>query len=215
MIETIDTGNAFITFGYYICEISAPPAFLKGLSNSFISISECLCNHEPQLNRCHGWKPRGDDEEYISRFSGPEEYLKLSEEATKLFDQNLLYPDGRFIHLEDAHRFFRTYFDDRKHLLVAVSTLQKYLDLMDDSFIYDKEMMSQDPIVLGKDIVGWDIAGFHSFLCNLLHEEFPEIAFNSQGLIDESFEYVEMMASAIQGKGEPVDWIPVLLSKIG
>lgn len=67
---------------------------------------------------------------------------------------------------------------------------------------------------IGCDIIGWDISGFHSFLCNSLHEKFDDISFNKYGLLDESFEKVEQMAEKIQGMGEPVNWIPVMIHKL-
>ena len=61
---------------------------------------------------------------------------------------------------------------------------------------------------LGNDILGWDISGFHSFLCNSLQKELPDIKFNHIGLPDHDFTEVTRFASQIKGKGEPVEWIP-------
>ncbi len=40
---------------------------------------------------------------------------------------------------------------------------------------------------LGNDILGWDISGFHSFLCNSLQKELPDVKFNHMGLLDHNF----------------------------
>ncbi len=56
----------FVTIGYYICEYTDCPGFLDSIAEKIISISECLCNHEPRIFLCHGWKPNGDNKEYIS-----------------------------------------------------------------------------------------------------------------------------------------------------
>ena len=61
---------------------------------------------------------------------------------------------------------------------------------------------------LGNDILGWDISGFHSFLCNSLQKELPDIKFNHMGLLDHDFQEVAHFAGQIKGKGEPVEWIP-------
>jgi hypothetical protein len=34
---------------------------------------------------------------------------------------------------------------------------------------------------IGMDILGWDNYSFHSFLCNSLQDEFPDIRFNKYG----------------------------------
>ena len=52
------------------------------------------------------------------------------------------------------------------------------------------------------------IAGFHSFLCNSLQKELPVIRFNDVGLLGNVFSEVEGFTRQIQGKGEPVEWIP-------
>ena len=56
------------------------------------------------------------------------------------------------------------------------------------------------------------IAGFHSFLCNSLQKELPDVRFNDVGLLGNVFSEVEGFTRQIQGKGEPVEWIP---SRIG
>ena len=61
---------------------------------------------------------------------------------------------------------------------------------------------------LGNDILGWDISGFHSFLCNSLQEELSDVKFNHMGLLDHDFPEVARFARQIKGMGEPVEWIP-------
>lgn len=70
-----------------------------------ISASDCLCDNEPQIFLCHGWKPRGDDENYISRFRSKDEYLKMSEEINGLHNSGLFFEDGSFARIEDALDF--------------------------------------------------------------------------------------------------------------
>ena len=63
------------------------------------------------------------------------------------------------------------------------------------------------------DILGWDISGFHSYLCNSLQNELKTVRFNTYGLMDNTFDEVESFSSQIEGKGEPVEWIPVRVGK--
>ncbi len=63
---------------------------------------------------------------------------------------------------------------------------------------------------------GWMwIAGFHSFLCNSLQKELPVIRFNDVGLLGNVFSEVEGFTRQIQGKGEPVEWIPCRIGMHG
>ena len=207
--------NKFVIIGYYICEYALSPSFLGGISKKNISISNCFCNHEPQIFLCHGWKPKGDDQEYINCFSSKEKYIKMSHEITTLLNKGLFATDGRFLRKEDALYFYKEYFNDSKHILVSVCVKDEYINLLGDGFNIEKISVNEiDGNIIGYDIIGWDISGFHSFLCNGLQKQFPDVKFNSYGLLDETYCKTEQMSYSIQGMGEPVDWIPVILHKI-
>lgn len=208
--------NSFVTIGYYICDKTESPSYLEFDTESFISVSDCLCDHEPQIVYCHGWKPHGDDPEYIHRyFADKEEYIKMSVEIWELFSHNLFSMDGRFLHKKDAVYFYNTYFAAYDCTLVTVSTKERYSELSsDNSDKKEYERSEAEGRFIGCDIIGWDISGFHSFMCNSLHKEFDDISFNKYGLLDESFEKAEKMAEKIHGMGEPVDWIPVMIYKL-
>lgn len=203
-----------ITFGYYICEIGKCPEYL-GISDKFISVSDCLCEHEPEIVKCHGWSPRGDRTEYINRcFGGDREaYLRMSEKANSLFEKDLLGMDGRILRREDALYFYREYFGAPEFMLVSVSTEEKYL-ADNEQFPYEKIIPDENDELIGCDIIGWDISSFHSFLCNSLHKEFPDARFTEYGLLDEEYEKAALMARKIQGMGEPVNWMPVMIQRV-
>ena len=69
---------------------------------------------------------------------------------------------------------------------------------------------------LGCDVIGWDMGGFHSFLCNSLQELFADLCFTENGLADVSYAEAEKMADKIieDGRGEPVEWLPVTIDMI-
>lgn len=207
--------NKFVILGYYICEYTFSPLFLRGIAKKNISISECLCNHEPRIFLCHGWKPDGDQQEYIDYFSSKEKYIKMSEEITDLLKECLYDTDGRFLRKENALYFYKEYFNDSKHILVSVCAKEEYIKLLGDDFNIEKNPVNEmDGNLIGYDIIGWDISSFHSFLCNSLQKQFLDVKFNSYGLLDETYSKTEQMSFSIQGMGEPVDWIPVILHKI-
>ena len=53
------------------------------------------------------------------------------------------------------------------------------------------------PRILKWDIIGFDIDGFHSFLCNSLQKEFENISFSENGLIDLDFLTVKEMCKKL------------------
>ena len=207
--------NKYTIIGYYICEYTVSPSFLSDIFDKNISISDCLCNHEPRIFLCHGWEPDGDKQEYINYFSSKEKYIKMSEEITDLLNKSLFATDGRFLRKEDALYCYKEYFNDSKHILVSLCVKDEYTKLLGGDFDVEKNPPNEiDENIIGYDIIGWDVAGFHSFLCNGLQKQFPDVKFNSYGLLDETYSKTEQMSFSIQGMGEPVDWIPVVLYKI-
>ena len=70
---------------------------------------------------------------------------------------------------------------------------------------------------IGEQHPRWEcgIGGFHSFLCNSLQKELPEARFNDVGLLSNVFQEAEEFARQIEGKGEPVEWIPCRIGMHG
>ncbi|SEK20276.1 hypothetical protein [Ruminococcus albus] len=203
------------TIGYYICEYTECSDYLGFDSDKFISASDCLCNHEPQYALCHGWKPHGDDKAYIKQFPDMETYIRMSAEINALMEKNLFFSDGRFLRREDALHFYKEYFDSEKYILISVCAEKEFREYLDDSFILDSVIgaVNTDETI-GCDIIGWDFYNFHSFLCNSLQKDISGVKFNSYCLIENSYEETKRMAESIQGRGEPVDWLPVIVRKV-
>lgn len=199
--------------GYYICKINDCPEYLNKISDKMISVSDCLCTHEPVLEYLAGWKPNGDSVDYqkkcnLSRI----EYESMSRDALQLLEDGVLMPDGRFINKSDAFAFYNKYFASEENLLVSLSFHNNEVAKLDSSFSCAVELnktnyINQNTQFLGYDIIGWDICSFHSFLCNSLHKEVNQIKFSSMGLLDMKYSDVESLAQQLQGKGEPVEWI--------
>lgn len=208
--------NEYITLGYYICKLEDAPRYLSDISEKLISVSDCLCNHEPQIFLCHGWKSGGDNEKYrLSCNLNMEQYLEMSQKITKLFSDEKFFTDGRFLNVKDAQYFHKKYFLDSQYILVSVIIKSCYLNALGKDFKIEEEAAGNDEKgLLGCDIIGWDISGFHSFLCNSLHEKYENIKFNSFGLLDMEYTDVEKMTLKIQGMGEPVVWVPVIIKKV-
>lgn len=104
--------DQWMLLGYYICRIEECPKYLNNLSDSILSVSDCMCTHEPQIVLSHGWKPKGDNKDYIDKnFECTADYLRMSEEINRVFDKNCFFIDGRFLRFDDAKYFFDTYFN--------------------------------------------------------------------------------------------------------
>lgn len=207
--------NSYVTIGYYICVYTDCPPFLNGIAEKIISISDCLCIHEPRIFLCHGWKPNGDNREYMQLFSSKDVYLQMSKEISDILETGSYDTDGRFLCKQDAIYFYKKYFDNKNYIPVSVSTKDKYIDLFEETFRIEKILPAKtDKENIGCDIIGRDISCFHSFLCNSLNDKFPDIRFNSYGLLDLQFCEAEQMSLKIKNMGEPVEWIPVILHRI-
>ena len=121
--------------------------------------------------------------------------------------------DSRFLRFSDARDFYERFCRAVSCHVVSVSTFREYYEILAGELKSSNShgrMNGEDDRspCLGNDILGWDISGFHSFLCNSLQKELPDIKFNHMGLLDHDFQEVAHFASQIKGKGEPVEWIP-------
>lgn len=139
-----------------------------------------------------------------------ERYIKMSREINELFNRDVFFVDGRFLDYKDAFYFYDTYFRNLDFKPVAVTMDESYFDLVKEDLEVDKDCYISDKYNhIGCDIIVWDISEFHSFLCNSLYENYPNLKFNSYGLIDEKYSTIEIISKEIQGQGEHVDCIPV------
>ncbi len=210
----------FITLGYYICPITNTPEYLHNISKKFISVSECLCDHQPQLEFCAGVVPYGNNADYREKYQLTlNKYQMMSEQIERLFDKKLFDSDGRFLCKKDAVSFYKTYFNFPEIAFISLEIDKKNTNELGANFTYIQDEKEYDTLsisqeILGYDIIGWDIGGFHSFLCNNLHKEFNDIKFTPLGLLDMDYCKVASMAQMIQGRGEPVNWIPCKIVNI-
>lgn len=206
--------ESFQIIGYYICEITDTPRWLQGISRQILSVSGCVGEQHPRWE-CfmNGWK-KGEDLEYQKRLRLDQElYRECSEMASSLFGAGKLDVDSRFLQLSDAKDFHERFCRVIPCRVVSISTMGAYYRVLEEELkgSHSHGLMnggSDSGSWIGNDILGWDISGFHSFLCNLLQKELLDARFNGTGLLENGFHEVEGFARQIQGKGEPVEWIP-------
>ncbi|MCI8865323.1 MAG: hypothetical protein HFG60_08550 [Lachnospiraceae bacterium] len=213
--------NRFKVIGYYICEIYDTPEWLRGVSRQILSVSGCIGGQHPRWECFTGGWRKGEAQEYQERLQLDKgQYREFSEMAGCLFDAQRLDVDGRFPLLSDARGFYEKFCQAPSCCVVSVSTTTEYYKILSDEWkgsnshaLTDGE--NDNSQWLGNDILGWDIGGFHSFLCNSLQKELPGAKFNGLGLLGNVFPEVEGFAHQIQGKGEPVEWIPCRIGGYG
>lgn len=206
--------KGYKVIGYYICELCDTPEWLQGISRQILSVSGCIGEQHPRWE-CFvgGWDKKAIQEYQEKLKLNKEQYIKFSETAKRLFDAESLDVDSRFLRLSDARDFYERFCRAVSCRVVSVSTTREYYEILADerkSGNSHDRMNGEDDQnpCLGNDILGWDISGFHSFLCNSLQKELPDIKFNPMGLLDHDFTEVAGFANQIKGKGEPVEWIP-------
>lgn len=207
--------------GYYICEKLIAPDFLGIKSDEMISVSGCFSEIHPNLDYCYFDNNRRKERiEYQEKWDINEDKAVILQRNIQSMFQKRLAIDGRFLSLDDARKICADFFDADKCIIVSVSTTEEYYKQLTEELSEHSNAINDfftdaldENELLGYDILGWDISGFHTFLCNSLHKELELVKFNKYCLIENDFETVQDFAKQIQGKGEPVDWVPCRIGR--
>lgn len=210
----------FKTVGYYICETVDTPQYLHAISSRILSVSSCIGEIHPKWECYLGGWIKGEEQAYRNRLHMDEaQYSAFLKDVNALFDAHRIDLDGRFPYLSDAQRFYTTYFANIPCELVCVSTTDAFFGTLTEEFTGSRihaavHGEADKSLLLGYDLLGWDMQYFHSFLCNSLHKSLPTAKFNALGLLGNDFEEVKDFARQIEGLGEPVIWIPCRIGKV-
>lgn len=206
--------ECFKVIGYYICEICDTPEWLQGISRQIVSVSGCIGEQHPRWECFMGGWGKEAVQEYQEKLRlDKERYREFSETAKRLFDARSLDVDCRFLWLSDAKDFHEKFCRGVSCRVVSISTTREYYGILAGELKGSNSYglmngENDNGLCFGSDILGWDISGFHSFLCNSLQKDLPNAKFNHMGLLDHDFPEVVRFARQIKGKGEPVEWIP-------
>ncbi len=207
----------FKVIGYYICGIINASEHLQGIGKQILSVSSCIGEQHPKWECFMGGWSKGERQEYQNFLRmDDEQYKEFSDAANRLFELRRIDVDCRFFRASDAQDFYKRFCTGIACRIVSISTTKKYFKIL------AKELKGSNShgvmngsidnsLWIGNDILGWDIAGFHSFLCNSLQVGLPGVKFNDIGLLANDFHDVISYAEQIKGLGEPVEWFPCRL----
>lgn len=207
--------------GYYIMEPAGRPKHVSLECENLFSASPCICDMHPDLRGCFWQGYEKEKTEYRKKLLlTSDEFTGLKRDVAKWFQEKRLDVDSRFTALADAVDFYERYLKSRPDTrIIGVSTTENYISVLSNEALWCQNApMSEEAISgrpLGGEILGFDYGSFHSYLCNglekELQKEFRLLCDPGTGLIQNHFEEMEQFAERIQGKGEPVEWIPVLI----
>lgn len=85
---------------------------------------------------------------------------------------------------------------------------------LQEAMVERRAPVATDPL-LGYEVIGYEWGNFHSWLCNSLQRDLPDIELNDHGLIRSFAEAERVAAFANEDDGtEPVDWIVAELREV-
>lgn len=205
------------TVGYYIVEPKTKPEIISLPCKQIISASDCISLHHPDLVEFFWLGAEKKAGKYQEKFQlSDETFLHLKEDVSRLLDDGKIVIDGLFKNRKDAEEIYQKYFSANDAIrIIGISVQTPYVDVLQEEmgnsgWLYTQENVQGKP--LGFEIIGWDISGWHSYLCNDLQKIIEEkylLKVNDLGLIQNSYEEVIDFAKGIEGMGEPVEWVPV------
>ena len=224
--------------GYYLVEGTEIKAYMDAalLPNKIWSISDCICDLHPDLAAL-SWSScsKQNRREYQKKLNlTKKEFSDLQKEVDDLFSTNKIGWLEMFIDRDAAIHFAQKYLSDISDLkLFMIATTAE-----DKDYFLEEEKpkgnqgevgvyrcLKQELTVKGQDrlrgfeVLGYELGGFHSFVCNSLEKDFSEklkIKLNANGLIDSyaDAERAADYASEPDVGAEPALWMPWAIYEI-
>lgn len=204
--------------GYYLIEPDRKSMIPLSIPSECIySASDCICDQFPDVSDLWGDEERRDA--FAKKMKIDDETL---DQLSSLLNSDSYSIAGYYFTNPDAARIFLRLFKQAGYDLQIISLHfrdedhAKIIDILRKSVNFsfnENSLDNEEGEVIGKDIIGYDWAFFHSWICNCLHQDpYPsQPQFNKFGLLENSWEEVEEFSRICQGQGEPVVWIPCLV----
>jgi hypothetical protein len=233
----------FYIGGYYLIEGAPIKDWMNHdlLPAQILTPSSCICDLHPD-DICLSWV-KGDKKTknaYREKLGiTKEEFTELQKEVDELFNSEKYGWLQVFLEVEQARNYYQKWLTKIPNIkLVAIATTKKHKEIFlaeekqegDNAGFYGTWLSLRNNIpidlnqgLLGYEVLGFEMGGFHSFICNSLENDFSKklgIKFNDNGLIS-SFNDADKAADYAQNPdvgAEPALWQPwaiVELSKNG
>jgi hypothetical protein len=209
----------FLNFGYYIVEPMPTPEYVGLKCGRILTATDCICNLHPSLSDTFGINSKQEQSKYQKMLGLSEEMFgELKDTVSRLFDMCKIDFDSRFACLSDALDLTKKYLYNLSEIkIISIALENEFKDIFLEDVAEDLKIPAfsderkNDGVFLGFDILGYDQCSFHSYLCNGLSKDIANryhLEINDYGLIQNPYSQVKEFAEYIQGKGEPVDWLP-------
>ncbi len=191
-----DAMNRLKNMGYFLVEPIAKPACFDLPCTRLLSLSNCI----------------------VQIFPEPAERFCKDLPVWNLIEEGRFSPsDGRFLVLRDALMFYEQLKTEVNGLRIIgqfaeTDVIRRFVSGCENEVFLCKETVAPKKL-LGGEILGED-GGLHSYLCNGFEKDLRKkffVQWNDWGLIQNSYEEMRVFAEFLQGRGEPVEWLPYLL----
>lgn len=221
----------FIFGGYFIVIPTSRSDFMDKelVPEKIVSISQCICDVVPGIWGLSWVKDREKDIDRIMDVfeMSYAEFLKLEEWVTEKFDEGKYGWQHGFSELNFAKEFAEIFLTRvKEYWIFSIGLSQSEVKLfleeeapqgnIGNTLIYNmlcKGKLLDMSNLMGFDILGYDMGGFHSYLCNGLEKDLKEkfnITPNKYGLYD-NYELLLKGAEYISTDevgAEPALWQP-------
>lgn len=233
----------FYIGGYYLIEGTSIKDWMNHdlLPSQIFTPSSCICDLHPD-DICLSWvtvdkKVKAAYREKLGITK--DQFVKLQEDVDESFNGDKYGWQQVFIEVEEARKYYRKWLTKIPNIkLVAIAASKKHRDTFlaeekqegENAGSYGNWLALQKELsidmsqgLLGFEVLGFEMGGFHSFICNSLENDFSNklgIKFNDYGLIS-SYSEASKAADYAQDPdvgAEPALWQPwaiVELSKNG
>lgn len=213
-----DTILNFLNYGYYIISPVSKSEYISLDCEQILTVSSCISNPHPLLDGSF-WMNHDQDQKVYQKLLAisDNEFAELMQVVDDLYNSCRLDGDSRFLRFEDAKLFYKKYLYNMSGMriigIAIEDNIRKELEEEIEGWVNAASSFELQSIgdLIGYDILGWDYGGFHTYLCNSLDKEISKsysLEVNSLGVIQNSYQQVKEFAKMIDGKGEPVLWLP-------
>jgi len=229
----------FFIGGYYLVEGTPIKKWMNHdlLPKQIFTPSSCICDLHP-AELCLSWVNSDKTSKSVYRDKlklTKSQFEHLQHEVDFGFESEKFGWPQVFIEVEEAQLFRKRWLSHLNNIkLIAIATTNQHREkfLSEEGLqeqnagtsgnwlaLNRKMIIEVEPGLLGFEVLGFELGGFHSFICNSLENDFSKvlkIQFNANGLIGD-FKKAEQAATYAKNPkvgAEPALWQPWAIIEI-